>query len=115
VIGAAPNATTLQLSVNQLVPSDRRFSVKEQKTQVVVNVPSSAREHLLSETLLACSLGSSVDETGAESGPVNRMSQSTITLQAPQCGSSMPERLLWWVYVVGAPGFELVSGKVRVQ
>ena len=115
-IGAAPEATTLQIAVNPLVSSDRRFSITEQKMQVAVNVPLGAHEHLFSETLYACGLGSNVYETGGGVGNVDRkVSQPTITLQAPQCTSSMPVRLWWWVYVVGAPGFELISGKVRVQ
>jgi hypothetical protein len=114
VTGAAPASTTLQLFVNAHVPSDHTFSVKEQKTQVVVIGPTAVRDHLLSETLYACGQGSAVEETGG--GEVRadyRISHPTITLHAPHCTSSMPEKLLWWTYVVGAPGYVLVSGRVN--
>jgi hypothetical protein len=102
---------SLQLFVSALAPLDRQLSVNEQKTQVVVAVPPAITGHLLYETGFVCSQGDSgVYETGVGAGL-----RPTIVVRMPRCTSATPQKVLWWVYVVGVPGYALVSGKVNVQ
>lgn len=102
----------LQLFVSALVPSDRQLSVKEQNTKVVVSGPPAVRGQLIGEWETACTQGSSI-----VFGPKS-LSGVSVTAMPSQC-SSMVTTLnvyhtpLWWAYIVGAPGYALVLGRVN--
>ena len=109
-ISVDASVVSLHLSVSALVPSDRRLSIiKEQGAQVIVYVPPAARGHLLSAIGFTCSRDG---ETGAESMGDHRISQPTMTLQKPECTPPIQgNKLLWWTFFAGAPGYAMVSGK----
>jgi anti-sigma factor RsiW len=106
---------SLQISVSAQVPSDRMLSLRQQDTQVIVDFPPAARGQLLYAFAYVCGLGSRVSETGSEFRADYRISLPTMTLQKPQCRynpfGSTPSQLLRWTFVVGVPGYAMVSGK----
>lgn len=112
IIPASTPLTHLQLHVSSLVPSDRQLFVKEQKTQVVVSGPLAIRDQLLGEWATSCTqAGRGV------SGPFS-IPGIMVTAMPPPCIFAVTtltvfDKRLWWVYVVGAPGYALVSGRVN--
>lgn len=98
---------SLHLSVSARIPSDRNLSFKEKNMQAIVYVPPAARGHLLYETVYDCDQGA----YGWDAKTDIRISLPTLTLQKPQWCSSLSGKILW-VYVVSAPGYATVSGKL---
>ena len=108
---------SLQISVGTRVPSNRRLSSRQQTAmQLVVSVPATARGYLLYAYEYACGLGKVVSESGGEFRADHKISQPAMTLQKPQCDSqypyfgSTPAKLLRWTYVIGVPGYAMLSG-----
>jgi len=104
---------TLQVSVQPQVPSDRLLSLRQQGEQVIVTAPPAARGQLLYMSLTHCDLGGG--DTGG-GGYFPWVALQTMTIPPPDCGFTVtngtrtPGRLLWWAYVVAAPGYTIVSG-----
>ena len=76
---------------------------------------SAARDQLLYKFISRCS-----PTGGPSAGRWIRL--PAPTMQPPDCGAhsfnngpSIPNQLLWWTYVVGAPGYATVSGRVNLQ
>jgi hypothetical protein len=103
---------SLHLFVSPLVPSDRQLSLKEQKTLVIISGPPAVRGKLIGEWDTACTQsGRGVIGPGA-------ISDVTVIAAPSPCIFKVTtltifDKRLWWAYVVGAPGYDLVSGRVN--
>jgi len=102
---------SLQITVQTQVPPGRSITVHQQGSQVTVEFPPNANQLVYMET--------------ANCSPTDRRTYWTglqaTTLPPPDCGASSlngpspPTKPLWWVYVIGAPGYAMISGRVNVQ
>ena len=100
---------SLQITVQTQVPPDRSITVHQQGSQVIVDAPPNANQLVYMET--------------ANCSPTDRRTYwndlYSTTLPPPDCGTSSmngtstPNKLLWWTYVVGEPGYAMVSGVVN--
>jgi anti-sigma factor RsiW len=103
---------SLQIAVQAQVPSQRLISLQKQPAQVIVDAPSAARGHLLSMSVFDCVDGRSTQHGGSSYW----INLATMVIEKPQCGFSItngtptPATFVHWVYIVGAPGYSLVSG-----
>jgi hypothetical protein len=103
----------LQIAVQARVPSDRVIFLHRQSTQVIVDAPPAVHGQLLYMSVFGCDLGKGGTQHG---GTDYWIRLPTMTIQ-PDCGFSVslgtatPDKLLRWTYVVGAPGYVMVSGK----
>jgi hypothetical protein len=104
---------SLQISVQAQVPPQRLISLQAQPAQVIVDAPSTARGHLLYMSVFDCVDGNS----SQHGGPDYWINLTTMVIEKPQCGFSVingtptpPSMFVHWVYVVGAPGYSIVSG-----
>jgi hypothetical protein len=104
---ALTTLASLHLFVNARVPSDRNFSVKEQGTKVFVHVPSTYRGIELTSSTGACSQRGATDYSES-------IGANIIVLGAPKAECKPSSGGLWWMYVVGAPGYAIISGKVNL-
>jgi hypothetical protein len=104
---------SLQITVQTGVPSDRAISLHQQSTQVIVDAPPAARRQLIYLSVFDCDLGKGSHQHG---GTDRWIGLQMMAIQKPQCGTSMsngtpiPGKFLRWTYVVGAPGYAMVSG-----
>jgi hypothetical protein len=90
---------TVHMQVNPQVPQDRALSLRNQKRQVMIEMPAGAKAHLLYMQTISCE--SYVDSRGAQWMPL-----STNVLDEPTCPTPHPH----WEYIVSAPGYSIVSG-----
>jgi hypothetical protein len=98
---------TQHLSVSALVPSDRRFSVKEQGTQVTALIPPPTYPGpFLSDSVGACSQGGKTLDISDDRG--------RLLVLSPKAGCKAVGGASWWMYVVGAPGYAVISGEVAL-
>jgi anti-sigma factor RsiW len=103
---------SLQIAVRAQVPAQRLISLQAQTAQVIVDAPSAARGHLLYMSVFDCVDGRS----SQHGGPDYWINLTTNAIEKPQCGFSVtngtptPATFVHWVYVVGAPGYSIVSG-----
>jgi anti-sigma factor RsiW len=103
---------SLQIAVQAQVPSQRLISLQAQAAQVIVDAPSATRGRLLYMSVFDCVDGRS----SQHGGPDYWINLTTIAIEKPQCGFSVsngtptPATFVHWVYVVGAPGYSIVSG-----
>ncbi len=91
-------AIHMQMQVNPQIPQDRVLSLQSQKGQITIEMPTSATAHLLSMQSVTC------ENYGGGSGQWQPL--STNVLHEPPC----PTAHRHWVYIVGAPGYAIVSG-----
>jgi len=103
---------SLQISVQAQVPSQRLISLQAQPAQVIVDAPPDARGRLLYLSAYDC-----VDARSSQHGGGGYwINLATMVIEKPQCGFSVtngtptPATFVRWVYVVGAPGYSIVSG-----
>ena len=107
---------SLQIAVGTRVPSNHTLSLRQQTTQLVVSVPTAARGYLLYSYEYVCGLGKVVTESGGEFRADHKITQPSMTLQKPQCDlqnpnlGSTPPKLLKLTYVIGVPGYAMLSG-----
>jgi hypothetical protein len=101
---------TLHLFVNPHTPSDRQLSMQEQNAQVVVSGPPAVNGHLFGRIGSVCP----GPEGGKDIGGLGQPSGTTVIVKPDSnvCSANGPKPL-WWTYVVGAPGYALVSGRVN--
>ena len=103
---------SLPLFVSPLVPPDRQLSVKDQKTLVVISGPPAVSGQLIGEWETVCTQsGRGVVGPGSISGVTTVATPSTCILRVTIL--KVFDTRLWWAYVVGAPGYALVSGRVN--
>lgn len=105
---------SLQISVSAKTPSDRLISLQKQGALTIVNAPSAARGQLLEMSAGDCSFGPRASSHKGSDYWGDHL--STMTIETPQCGvtdvdgTPIPGKLRW-TYVVGAPGYTMVSGR----
>jgi hypothetical protein len=105
---------SLQMVVQTGVPSDRAISLDQESTHVIVDSPPPARGKLIYLSVFDCDLGKGSNQHG---GTDHWTGLQMMTIQKPQCGTTMsngtpiPGKFLRWTYVVGAPGYGMVTGK----
>lgn len=103
---------SLQIAVQAQMPSQRLISLQAQAAQVIVDAPPAARGHLLYMSVYDCVDGRSTQHGGSGYW----INLTTMVIEKPQCGFSVsngtptPATFVHWVYVVGAPGYSIVSG-----
>lgn len=103
---------SLRISVQAQVPAQRLITLRAQPAQVVVDAPPAARGRLLSLSAYDCVGRNSSQHSG---GGYWIKLQGTV-IEKPQCGYSVTngtptyDTFVHWVYVVGAPGYSIVSG-----
>lgn len=104
------HSPSLHLTVQTQVPPGRSITVHFQQGQFIVEAPPAAQGHLIYIETSNC--------LPAGRGPSWKILPTT-TLPPPDCGTSTmngtstPNKLLWWTYVVGSPGYAMVSGRVN--
>ena len=91
---------SVQVQVHPQVPQDRVLSLLNQQGQVVISAPAGAKAHLLVLQSIACD--------GYLNGAEQWTPLSTTILREPTC----PTAHRHWIYVVGAPGYAIVSGRL---
>jgi hypothetical protein len=99
---ALTTLATQHLSVSALVPSDRQLSVKEQGTKVTVLPPPTYPGPFLSDSTGACSQGGKTLDRGH------------LLVLSPKAGCKALGGESWWMYVVGVPGYAVISGEVAL-
>jgi hypothetical protein len=91
---------SLSIQVDPIVPSHRMIWLQVQGKQVIIEAPPQARTHLLYKEAAAC-------------GTVNAGCSGDWT---PLSGTVLSEPVYltcpMWTYVVGAPGYQMVSGSL---
>jgi hypothetical protein len=108
---------SIQITVQAGVPSDRAISLHQESTQVFVDAPPAARSQLLYMSVYDCDLGRGSSQHGGTDHWI-RLSTQTITIK-PDCGHPVdfgtpyPAKLLQWTYVVGAPGYAMISERYQ--
>lgn len=94
-------AVHMQIQVNPQVPQDRALSVHNQDGRVLISVPAGAKVDLLYMESVSCDGYGLGGPNGWNWTPL-----STNVLREPAC----PTAHRHWIYVVGAPGYAIVSG-----
>jgi hypothetical protein len=89
---------SVRVQVQPQVPQDRALALLKQQGQVVISAPIGAKAHLLVLQSITC------DGYGGGTGQWTPL--STTALREPAC----PTAPRHWIYVVGAPGYAIVSG-----
>jgi hypothetical protein len=90
---------SLAIHVASQVPSDRALSLHNQGTQVIIQAPPAAREHLLYMESITC-------DGYVNGGLADWRPLPTTLLSQPAC----PTAHKHWKYVVSAPGYTVVAG-----
>jgi hypothetical protein len=120
----AGHLPSIQINVQAGIPSDRVITGQQRGTQVTIDAPSSARSQLVYAFTEACtyhgnpSFGTEIYDS--PSHPVGshigdyRTLLNTLTVQPPECSPPLPNdtvnRLVKWVYVIGAVGYTVFFG-----
>jgi hypothetical protein len=99
------NLIDLRPYVSTLVPSDRQLGVKVQGTQLVIPDQPAVRGQLIGEWVFDCPQGAL-----GKVGPGSLSAPVVVTM--PDC-FSRGSKPLWLAFIVGAPGYALVYGKVN--
>lgn len=104
---------SLPVSVQTQVPSARLLSLHQQGTSVIIHAPPAIKDQLIYMSVFDCKNNGGGTSHG---GTIAWRNLPTPTLPEPQCGSSgsggniKPDTLIVWTYVVGVPGYTLISG-----
>ena len=103
---------SLRIPVQAQIPAQRLITLHAQPSQVVVDAPAAARGRLLYLSAYDC-----VDRNSSQHGGGGYWIKLPETvIEKPQCGYSVMngtptyDTFVRWVYVVGAPGYSIVSG-----
>lgn len=109
---------SLRIRVQTQVPSTRMLSLQQQGTHIIVHAPPATIRQLIYISVFDCNNYAGGTSHGGSS---LWRSLPTSTLPEPQCGSSgngkdmKPDTLILWTFVVGVPGYTLVSGTYPSQ
>lgn len=105
---------SLRIMVQARVPSDRLLSLRRQGGQVIVNAPAAVRGQLIYVSFFYCITSAISDQHG---GADYWISLVMMAIQKPDCGytvifgTNTPGKLVSWIYIIGVPGYAMVSGK----
>jgi len=105
---------SLQLVVNPSIPPDRVITTQQHGNQIIISAPQEARGQLLYLSAFECisSVSGSYSRLRSSGGPSDWHPLRGLQFQLlPIRDCSGPTELLTdWTYVVGAPGYAMVSG-----